>query len=317
VLLRRYVHGDGVDDPIVWYDSSGTTNKRNLFKDERGSVIAADAGTAVTSIKYDEYGNATTAGANSPRFKYTGQTWLPELGLDYYKARIYNPDLGRFMQTDPIGTQDQINLYAYVGNDPMNGADPSGATTCRDMTEADCAIARDTAAQASEDLKALAAQLRSVIDERKAGGENLTAADEQLLQSVDELYGSVSDAKLRGIANLADGASKALSYNSSTVLVGAHANYLDQQFIGRFNAFSPGQIDFDMKAMRFYRAPDGFSSIPRPLINQQRTMAHEGGHYAGGFFGFFGPSEQEVDQMACLVYYSACLTEDPYNTLGR
>ena len=125
-IRRRYVYGPNPDEPVVWYEGSGTGDKRFLQADERGSVIRVQRGDGSTlaTNSYDEYG--VPASGNQGRFGYTGQTWLPELGLWYYKARMYAPSLGRFMQTDPIGYGDGLNWHNYAHGDPVNGSDPSG-----------------------------------------------------------------------------------------------------------------------------------------------------------------------------------------------
>lgn len=109
------------------YTGTGTASRVFYVADERGSVIAGTdgvSGARTFTNKYDEYGRP--AGGNQGRFQYTGQVYLESTGLYHYKAGVYDPSAGRFLQADPIGYLAGMNLYAYVGADPINRRDPLG-----------------------------------------------------------------------------------------------------------------------------------------------------------------------------------------------
>jgi RHS repeat-associated protein len=125
-LQRRFVFAPGIDQPIVQYEGTGTTSRRFLSSDERGSIVSAtdSSGTLIGINTYDEYGKPGSA--NVGRFQYTGQKWIGEIGGYDYKARIYLPQVPTFAQLDPIWPASGSNGYDPMGGDPVDRTDPTG-----------------------------------------------------------------------------------------------------------------------------------------------------------------------------------------------
>ncbi len=143
-LIGEY--GSGATSPTAayLYGASGLIAGLNSFgtfyyyQDASGSTshLASDTGSLVEWYRYDLRGtpifynasNAPTgASAYGVRCLFTGQQWYKEIGLYDLRNRFYSPDIGRFLQADPIGFGgDPTNLYRYCGNNPVNYVDPLG-----------------------------------------------------------------------------------------------------------------------------------------------------------------------------------------------
>jgi RHS repeat-associated protein len=133
------VPGSAIDEPIALVPASGTTEL--ISTDHHGSIVATSdaSGNPIEGpFVYDSWGNCysgtaqttpcSTASTSIP-FRFTGQYFDSETGCYYYRARMYCADAlhgGRFLQTDPVGYDDDLNMYTYVGNDPADRIDPTG-----------------------------------------------------------------------------------------------------------------------------------------------------------------------------------------------
>jgi len=128
---RLYVHGPGLDEPLAYTDlPAGATTFYHV--DGLGSIVKTTDGSGVVAevYRYDAWGAIETETGPSG-YAFTGREWDAETGWYYYRARYYDPKVGRFVSEDPIGLGGGINYYQYVENNPATLRDPTGLQTAQ------------------------------------------------------------------------------------------------------------------------------------------------------------------------------------------
>ena len=137
-VTKHYVWGNGIDELLRLdiYNGSSLT-PYYIHTDNIGSTTAVTDGNGnlVERVTYDSYGVPTFTDALGQTLKkstirnttlFQGREYDYDLALYNYRARYFDPTMGRFLQTDPLGYQDSMNLYQGMGMNPVNFLDPMG-----------------------------------------------------------------------------------------------------------------------------------------------------------------------------------------------
>jgi RHS repeat-associated protein len=122
-----YLHGPGIDEPLARESSTGV--RTYYHADGLGSIVKRTdaAGNVIGTQAYDSFG----VGTGLPNgYGFTGREWDGEFGAAFYRARYYDPTIGRFLSEDPIRFRGGLNFFGYVTNNPTNLVDPSGLCAC-------------------------------------------------------------------------------------------------------------------------------------------------------------------------------------------
>ncbi|MEW6401338.1 MAG: RHS repeat-associated core domain-containing protein [Chloroflexota bacterium] len=130
-----YLRGTVIDEIVnaYYFGTDGKWVNYTFHHDALQSVLGLSGheGSVLQTISYGPFGEkiATTGNANNNGLHYTGREEDPDTGLYNYRARLYDPTIGRFITEDPKGFEAGVNFYAYVNNNPINANDPDGLET--------------------------------------------------------------------------------------------------------------------------------------------------------------------------------------------
>jgi len=124
-VRARYTHGPGIDEPLA------ELHRRQVsfyHADVLGSILAlTDAtGQPLHQYHYRAFGLPEDARADRQPYRFTAREWDKEIGLYYYRARYYDPRVGRFLAEDLLGLSRPGRVYPYVGSNPTTLVDPMG-----------------------------------------------------------------------------------------------------------------------------------------------------------------------------------------------
>ncbi|HEV2233469.1 MAG TPA: RHS repeat-associated core domain-containing protein [Terriglobia bacterium] len=126
-VVARYTQGLGIDEPLEVFGSGASSYYE---ADGLGSItsLTSASGAVANTYNYDSFGNQTAStGSVSNRFYFTARENVAKTGLLYYRARYYDPSVGRFLNEDPAELSGgDINVYRYVSDDPVDWIDPDG-----------------------------------------------------------------------------------------------------------------------------------------------------------------------------------------------
>jgi RHS repeat-associated protein len=155
VISRIYAHGNRIDEIVADSSDAGTTWAYHHFDARTHCIMLTDAsGNLLEQYDYDAFGrayyydasgNSLTTSAWGNRFLFTGREWLSDLGVYDFRARLYLPELGRFVQPDPKEfSAGDYNIYRYCHNDPVNKSDPTGLWVLQTPPDTESRIPRRT-----------------------------------------------------------------------------------------------------------------------------------------------------------------------------